>query len=411
MKENIVNNAVDNFLQRNNINSTTLKEVCSKFLWETIRELRKEDPFLYEDIYYSYSSKTQTRLLEERLELEFFDESKLIECLTNSIEKSLSRSFEINECTGYNYTEEYVMTVLEDCCTFLAEDSSNVQELFESDGENKLSKVFSYLAKKLPSILPVIGTGAVVFGSMGLGASLYVLLGTIIASGLSMIGGHAFGLNMQKEQLELLHDSADIINRAAKAVKDSTEGIKYRYKVIYKNEENCYKRAGLDPQKMGVRMFAALKDESIFRQILFFKEEEKLDKLRNCYMEHYLEKISIFFDLYFDCLRKTGKWNEIRDMSDDKIISMFRIQGGLYPMCDGYRDNAVKAIKNFEDLVKFFFSKAPEQKSKWMLMLNRYILDSRVPKDEQMRRHRDSYDKSKQSPFTGKKYQRLGQDT
>lgn len=407
MKANIVNNAVDNFLQRNNINSSTLHEICERFLWESIRELRKEDSFLYEDIYTSYSTKTQTRFLEERLEMEFFDQSKVIKELSNSMYRSLSRALEINECT-----EENLVTILEDTCSFLAEDSSRVQQLLESDDDNKLTKVFHYLVKKLPTFIPAGATAFAIFGPLGLGSSLYVLLCSIIASAVGgTIGGHAFGINMHREQLELLKDTAEIIHRAAKVVKDGTEGIKFRYNVIYKNEEECYKRAGLDPQKMGLRMFAALKDESIFRQLLSFKQEEKLDKLRNCYMEHYLEKIGIFFDLYFDCLRKTGKWNEIRYMSDDKIISMFRIHGGLYPMCDGYRDNAVKAIKNFEDLVKFFFSKSPDQKSKWMLMLNRYILDSRVSRDEQMRQHRDSYDKSKQSPFTSKKYQRFGQDT
>ncbi len=406
MKANIVHNAVDNFLQRNNLNSSILHEVCEKFLWESIRELRKEDPFLYEEMYNDYSTKAQTRFLEERLEMEFFDEARIIEELSKSMYRSLSRALEINECT-----EENTLTILEDCCSFLAEDSARVQQILESDDENKLSTVFHYLAKKLPSILPLIGTGFAVFGPLGLGTSLYVLLGTIVASAAGMMSGRVFGLNMQKEQLELLRDSADIIRRAAKAVKDGTEGIKHRYNVIYKNEEECYKRAGLDPQKMGLRMFAALKDESIFRQLLFFKQEEKLDTLRNCYMEHYLEKIGIFFDLYFDCLRKTGKWNEVREMNDDKIISMFRMKGGLYPMCDEYRDNAVKAIRNFEDLVKFFFEKSPDQKSKWMLMLNRYILDAKTSRDEQMRQHRDSYDKSKQSPFTSKKYRRFGQDT
>ena len=411
MKETVVKNAVENFLQHNNLNSSIMKETCERFLWESIREMRNEDPFLYEEMYNNFSTRIQTRLLEERLEMEFTDMPNVVKIYLESALNSINRAFEINECDGENYTEEYFKTVFEDCCVFMAEDSDKIQQLLEAEDENALEKAFTWVAKKLPTIVPLMTIGATVFGPLSLGASIFVLLGTVIGTGIySAAARHMFGVNIHKEQLDLLKGVADCLYSIAKTVKDGSEGIKHRYNVIYKNEDECYKRSGLDPQKLGIRTFAALKNDSIFRQLLFFDTEEKLDKLRNCYLEHFLEKISIFFELYFDCLRKTGKWNEIREMNDDKIIAMFRMQGGLYPVCDEYRDQAVKAVRNFEDLVKFFFSKDPAQKSKWMLMLNRYILDSKVSKDEQMRQHRDSYDKSKQSPFTSKKYQRLGKD-
>ena len=97
-------------------------------------------------------------------------------------------------------------------------------------------------------------------------------------------------------------------------------------------------------------------------------------------------------------------------MNDDKIISMFRMKGGLYPVCDEYRDNAVEAIRAFEDLIDFVFAKNSEAKSKWMLMLNRYILDSKTPKEHVLGKHRDSYDRSKRPQFSNPKYQRLGKD-
>ena len=411
MKETVVKNAAENFLQRNNLNSSIMKEAFEKFLWESIREMRNEDPFLYEEMYNNFSTRVQTRLLEERLEMEFVDIPRLVKIFSESVCKSLERALEINECDGENYTAEYMTTVMEDCCDFIAEDSERVKALFEADGEgSKLANIFMSVVRKLPAILPGITIGATVFGPISVGTSILILLAILIGSAIYSLGASMFGVNVHKDQIELLKDTANVIYKISKSVKDASEGIKHRYNVIYQNESECYRRAGLDPQKLGIRSFAALKDKSIFRQLLFFDSEEKLDKLRNCYLEHYLEKISIFFELYFDCLRKTGKWNEIREMNDDKFIAMFRMHGGLYPMCDEYRDQAVKAIRNFEDLVKFFFSNSPDQKSKWMLMLNRYILDSRVSKDDQMQKHRDSYDKSKRSPFTSNKYQRLGKD-
>lgn len=406
MKKNIVNNAVDNFLQHINIDSSTLKEVCERFLWETIRELRKEDPLLYEEIYTGYSTKTQTKFLEERLEMEFFDESKVIEVLTDSMYKSLSRALEINECN-----EKNLKTILEDCYSFLSEDSEKIQQLLESDDDNGIIRFLKGFIKSLPSIsLPLVAGGGYYFG-LGFPLTCYVLLGIIVGCViLNYITNRAFGLNIHKEQLHLLRNTFEVFNIIGKTIKNSTEGVKYRYEVLYKNEEDCYKKAGLETKDIGPRMFMGLKDGSIFRQLLFFSEPEKLDKLRNCYMEHYLEKIGIFFDLYFDCLRKSGRWNEVRDMSDDKIISMFRIRGGLYPMCDEYRDHAVKAIKNYEDLVDFFFEKTPDQKSKWLMLLNRYILDSKTSRDEQMRQHRDSYNNPNSNPFVHNKYRKLGHD-
>ena len=415
MKENIVRNAVDNFLQRSNLNSSTIREACERFLWESIREMRNEDPFLYEEMY-DFSSRTQTRLLEERLEMEFSDTAEIIELFTESAYSSLKRAFEINECDGENYTEDYFKTVFEDCVSFMIEDSSRMQQLMESNEKlekfkEKVKSSFTYLAKKLPSILPAAAAGFAAFGPLGIGASISVLLWSLIGSAIYSIGAStAFGVNVSKEQLELLKDTSGVMYRIAKAVKDGSEGIKHRYNVIYQNEDECYRKSGLDTKKLGIRAFASLKDDSFFRVFISVDDEDKLDKLRNCYLEHFLDKISIFFDLYFDCLRKTGKWNEVREMNDDKIISMFRMKGGLYPMCDQYRDEAVKAVRNFEDLVKFFFVNNPTQKSKWMLMLNRYILDAKASKDDLIRQNRESMDRNKRIPFTSKKYQRLGKD-
>ena len=100
LKENIVKNATENFLQRNNLNSSTIREACERFLWESIRKMREEDPFLYEEMYNNFSSRTQTRLLEERLEMEFIDISKIVKILSESICSCFERAIEINECDG-----------------------------------------------------------------------------------------------------------------------------------------------------------------------------------------------------------------------------------------------------------------------------------------------------------------------
>ena len=44
------------------------------------------------------------------------------------------------------------------------------------------------------------------------------------------------------------------------------------------------------------------------------------------------------------------------------------------------------------------------------MLLNRYILDSKTSRDEQMRQHRDSYNNPNSNPFVHNKYRKLGHD-
>ena len=413
MKENIVKNAVTEFVEKYNMNSDQIKEVCESFLWASIRKLRDEDFFLYESIY-QLSTIAQKNVLVTRLENEFFDIEEMFNETSTIIENAVNKSIELN---GFMHDIddsqllEYCQNVVNDCLDIISESDDNLADKIKEFGKEKILDTLQVIVKKLPTIATIgTGIGAPLMGASFPVSILALLIVLLLSSIYSKTASSLFGVNITKEQIQILKSCTDVLGEVAKVVKSASESVKYRYTLTFQNEERCYKRAGLDPSKITSRFFAAVKEDSIFRQMLFFSEEDKLNILRNCYLENFLDRISIFFDLYFDCLKKTGNWNDVRSLSDDKFISMFRMKGGLYPICDEYRNNAVEAIRAYENLIEFIFENDKQKKSQWLLLLNRYILDKKESKENFMSNNRNNYEKNKRPQFTSDKYKKLGRN-
>lgn len=412
MNERIIKNAVTKFMNETGIKSEALQEESEKILWNSIRSTRKEDPFLYEEMR-SLSSIAQTNLLERRLFMEFVETDELFQCISEAVVQALEKALNTNECLGENYSEEYVNVVLEDFVVFLENDSS-FKEKLQNFGGGKLyeflSKVGNFVKNSLPTLIPPAVTYglATVFGPP-IWVSLAVLVGLMITVSLAVFSA---GGSIQRQQIELIKDIVGVLYTASKFVKKGTERFKNLYQLTFTNEEKCYKKAGLDPKKLRFGDLFKMKDDpnSIVNYFFVFTDGDKLDILRTCYLENFLDRISIFFDLYFDCLKKTGNWNDIRSMSDDKFIMMFRMKGGLYPTCDQFRDNAVKAIDTFQNLVEFLYEKNPSKKSQWMLLLNRYIIEKKQSSDDLKREFRKTINVGNRRPtFRSEKYKKLGQ--
>lgn len=392
--------------------SSELNENLSNFLMGSLQTLRNEDYFTYEQLN-MLTNRQQMDILEGRLELELMNIPVISKALVETTEYTFEKVIKDNP----DLIDEPKMLME----AFDKEYSTNVFPLLE---DNVLSKALHTLGDVVShpgqSIKNLVKGFFKYFPSLaGAGVAIYPLMGGGILASLStliiLIAGtyaanRVISPDIIKNQLEMFNGIADFLSQLSKDVKDGTEGIKYRYEITFKNEEKCYQRAGLDPKKLGLRAFFAAKDKSVFREILFFDDEKKLDEARTCFLESFLDRISIFFDLYFDCLKKSGNWNSVKDLSDDKYIAMFRMKGGMYPVCDEYRNNAVEAIKKFEGLIDFIFEKSPEKKSRWMLLLNRYILDTRTSKDQLKKENRDFERNVNHKPFKNEKYNKYTKD-
>lgn len=409
MKEVIIDGVVTDFVKKYGVNSIAIKDVCKNFLRESIRNFRNEDFELYEEIY-SQSPSCQRSVLELRLENEIFNFEHVADQIIERVEEAFNNSLMLNGELNIDFLAEQAQTILDDCFDFLMENGKDTNDEMYRENKDAIISLFTGILKHLPLLAAGGALSLPLTFGVSLVTTLIALIIVLVLGGVySFAASKFFGVNVPKEQLGLLKSVAGVLKDAASVVKKSSESIQYRYNLIFQNEAECYKKAGLDPKKLGFIAFSSVRDKSIFRQLLFFDSEEKLDKLRNCFLENYLDRISIFFDLYFDCLRKTGNWNQVRAMNDDKFIAMFRMKGKLFPICDEYREKAIKAIQSYEDLVDFIFAKSPDKKSQWLLMLNRYILDIRSSKDKNVQDFRVGKD-SNRSPFTKEKFQKTSQD-
>ena len=351
------------------------------------------------------SRRTQTELLESRIEMDIVPIDFVCESISSKVICAIERAVEVNPYDGDEYVEEYTINLLNDFQMFLQEDGFLLEEGFVE----KLKGFGSWLLKILPTLSAIVGPG-IIAATAGIGWSILAFLLIVFILGIVDVSStHGYGQNFEKSQLDAIKDVASVLNTVASAVKNSTEKYKWMYNLTFKNEMKCYQRAGVTSDKFSFRHMLSMKEDSIFRSIITNKTEKKLDIMRNCFLESFLDRISIFFGMYFDCLKKTGDWNEIRRMPDDKYIMMFRMKGGLYPMCDTFRDQAVKAIGTYEKMVEYLFEKTPDKKTQWMLLLNRYILDTRESQDD----IKNNFNKKLESgpTFTSEKYRNLGRDT
>lgn len=389
--------------------SSQIIDKLSFYLLNSLQELRREDDYTYNELSLLPSLK-QKDVMEMFLEMNSLN----IPGITNVLNISMTGALEnvvLENVDLINYPE----TLFSEFYNYY---KLNVLPILESDN-NKISiklknfwnKVTSEtkdrgfsLLRHWPITLSAVAIAAPYYG-VAISTSLFALF--IIS--ISVMALSTFtSSSVVRDQLELLNRISKIILKLSKIVSKASTRYQYRYAITFKNEERCYKIAGLDPDKLGFTTITALRDESIMRDILSGSHVDKIDKLRNCYLENFLDRISIFFDMYFDCLRKTGNWNDVRSLTDDKFIQMFKMHGKLYPMCDEYRNLAVDAIKEYESLIDFIFEKQPNERSKWYLLMNRYILDRRTPQEKIIKDFRDRNNK-KMLPGNSK-YKKLSTD-
>ena len=402
---NLCNRVAEAYSQKYLITkSTKLNESLSFWLMNSLQELRREDPYTYDELY-NMTKSSQREVLEMILEMNTMNIPGISEVIRVGAIKSLEETLSINNDL-VDYPEELFNEYLEYI-------ESNVVPILESDDSKFKLKVDKFLNKiqdkdgekigfRPMKHWPILASSIAVLSPL-FGASLLTAFLALVCVGVSTMALATFTTSsVIKNQLELINEVAKSIIKLTKYISKAGVHYQYRYTIIYKNEEKCYARAGLDPKRLGVGAFSAVKLSSAFRTILSGATVDKIDILRNCFLQSYLDRISIFFDMYFDCLRNTGDWNNVRYMNDDKFVQMFRMHGKLYPMCDEYRELAVDAISTYEDLVDFLFKEDPQIRSKWYLLLNRYILDKKGEQDK----HKDKFNKDirKKDTFTGTRF-------
>ena len=410
---NLCNRVAEDYSQKYLITkSSKLNESLTFWLMNSLQELRREDSFTYDELY-NMPISSQREILEMILEINTMNIPGLSEIIRISTLKSLEETV-LNNKDLVDYPEELFVEYLDYI-------EQNIIPILESDNGKfnlKIKNLLDKIQGKTDDSIgfrpiknwPILASSIAILSPF-FGASLFTAFLALVCICLATMAMATFTTSsVIKDQLELINEVAKSIIKLTKYISKAGTQYQYRYTIIYKNEEKCYAKAGLNPKTLGIGAFSAVKIGSIFRDILSGTTVDKIDILRNCFLQSYLDRISIFFDMYFDCLRQTGDWNNVRYMNDDKFIQMFRMHGKLYPMCDEYRNLAVDAIGDFESLVDFLFKNDQQTKSKWYLLMNRYILDRKGEQDK----HRDNFNKDarrNKDTFSGTRFSKKMEDS
>lgn len=339
-------------------NQKALQKV-TEILESSILDIKTSAPAIYESVL-SFPRPDQYNILETYLMLECTDPAqefvRCVQKLPDLIETAL--------------------VMQEDCYV----DPIDIQALRESvndldvDAPGWQDRVASFLRKTLlwvggsAGVLALLKwvTNSGLFASFGWSALLLVIL---------LSSRYA-----AKDAMSMVADFLDFLKLLYDCYKKFTNPFKYAFVLAYKNEEHCYVRAGVPKNTPNILTMISLMsgspEKGAMAKIMPRIATDQADKLRDCFLESLLERGAIFFGLYFDCLRKTGDWNKL-NISDDKLVQLFRAIGSAQDQCSEYLKNAQKSIKIFHDILNVVYRNDSKERAKWETLLNRYIIDAR----------------------------------
>ncbi len=186
---------------------------------------------------------------------------------------------------------------------------------------------------------------------------------------------------------------------------------KYRYIMTYQNSERAYKSCEIDKKDINTLTIFGIKDKSKMADWIFSQTQEDAECLREKYLEDIIEKIKLFMEFYFDCLKKTGKWGEISNYtSDDKFLS-FIMRSDLGSSCQTFYDQAKNLNDIFDELLDIVFYDTPHEKSNWnqkrlaaIMDVKKKIDKSAGPKKTFQNKKPNTYQNKKPNTYQNKRF-------
>lgn len=126
----------------------------------------------------------------------------------------------------------------------------------------------------------------------------------------------------------------------------------YRYTLIQKNFDACYKECGVDKKSIPALSYLAVKRDHW--SWLPEKSSQVAVCMTNCFFKNYLEIISLLSEMCFICLRTTNKFDQVSNITKNDALSV--ISGlRLSESCSVYYDQLRIAYKHFEELLDYVY--------------------------------------------------------
>lgn len=132
----------------------------------------------------------------------------------------------------------------------------------------------------------------------------------------------------------------------------------FSYAIIQKNTELCYTKCNFSKERADLFDYLSTATSAI---PLSKETIEKIDCLRECYINSIIQVISLFFKNYFICLKQNKSFDDISRMSGDDLFKSINLPS-LAPACLEYYNKAIDVIQYFNDLLNFCYADDDKEK-------------------------------------------------
>ena len=151
---------------------------------------------------------------------------------------------------------------------------------------------------------------------------------------------------------------------------------RFKYEVVNKTFKQCLERAGInDLNKVGLPVYELLRKKNSTKLLATQKQIQQAETLRECYTEAYIKTLSLIADMYFNCLKESGRIDEFKKSSSrDVIVSLHSVPKMFRGSCNEIYQKLLDGLKRFDDYVEYMY---PEGKDKEDVLerLRRSIVD------------------------------------
>lgn len=174
-----------------------------------------------------------------------------------------------------------------------------------------------------------------------------------------------------KKTFQMLAGIAGISEKIGKFIEKKSRYTRFRYAVIQKNREECYKRCG-------VTNLSQINVRDYFNKFAGDKKDSRAKCLATCYIECEIRKVKLLTRMYFICLRQTANFDKVKNMNSVKLMTLLRDKShrgasiSLSSACGDYYDEISDGMAIIDDLIEFFFSD-PSSRSEMRMAVQKDI--------------------------------------
>ncbi len=197
---------------------------------------------------------------------------------------------------------------------------------------------------------------------------LLIGMGTLILIGLG--SSYVGRKKISKGVFKAFKNAGEVFNSAAKVLSKKGTEWKYKYIIIFQNEKKCYLHAKVNPDDVHwMSPFGVTTRKNKMRNKIPEISVKQATELRDCFLNSKIEQIKLFTESYFMCLKKTGGWDKIKDVHENKIITTLKTHS-LAPGCVDYFNQTKELLSVFENVLDFLYESNNKDKAEWVRLLS-----------------------------------------